>query len=219
MKRETASAVDSRLAKALAHPLRVQLLAALNEGVASPNELAKRLEEPLTNVSYHVRMLHDLGCIELVETEPRRGALEHYYRAIVRPFFGERDWKRLPKNARGSISDAVLQLVWDDAAEAIKSGLFDEREDRHLSRSVLAVDEQGWEELHDVLAETLDRAMQIQADSASRASKGDDGGTFSVNLVMVTHPTPSSAKETTAPASGTRKKRRSSGKKTAAAKA
>jgi DNA-binding transcriptional ArsR family regulator len=215
LKRQTASAVDSRLAKALAHPLRVQLLAALNEGVASPNELAKKLDEPLTNVSYHVRMLHDLGTIELVETEPRRGALEHYYRAVVRPFFGERDWKRLPKNARGSISDAVLQLVWDDTAEAIKSGLFDEREDRHLSRSVLALDDKGWEELHDVLAETLDRAMQIQADSASRASK-DNGDTFSVNLVMMTHPTPSSAKESTAPSSGTRRKRRNGGKRAAA---
>jgi DNA-binding transcriptional ArsR family regulator len=215
LKRQTASAVDSRLAKALAHPLRVQLLAALNEGVASPNELAKKLDEPLTNVSYHVRMLHDLGCIELVETEPRRGALEHYYRAIVRPFFGDRDWKRLPKNARGSISDAVLQLVWEDAAEAIKAGIFDERDDRHLSRSVLVVDDQGWEELNELLVETLDAAMQIQADSASRASK-DDGDTFSVNLVMMSHPTPSGAKETTAPTSGTRRKRRSAGKKTAA---
>ena len=215
MKRQTASAVDSRLAKALAHPLRVQLLAALNEGVASPNELAKRLDEPLTNVSYHVRMLHDLGTIELVETEPRRGALEHYYRAVVRPFFGDRDGKKLPKNARGSISDAVLQLVWDDAAEAIKAGLFDERDNRHLSRSVLAVDEQGWDELNDLISETLDRAMQIQADSASRASK-DDGDTFSVNLVMMTHPTPTSAKETTAPSSGTRKKRRTNSKRTAA---
>ena len=214
MKRQTASAVDSRLAKALAHPLRVQLLAALNEGVASPNELAKKLDEPLTNVSYHVRMLHDLGCIELVETEPRRGALEHYYRAVVRPFFGERDWKRLPKNARGSISDAVLQLVWEDASEAIKGGLFDEREDRHLSRSVLSIDDQGWDDLHDLLAQTLDSAMQIQAESASRATKdGDD--TFNVNLVMMTHPTPSSAKESTAPSSGGRRKRRSSAKKTA----
>jgi DNA-binding transcriptional ArsR family regulator len=219
LKRQTASAVDSRLAKALAHPLRVQLLAALNEGVASPNELAKRLEEPLTNVSYHVRMLHDLGCIELVDTAPRRGALEHYYRAVVRPFFADREWKRLPKNARGSISDAVLQLVWDDTSEAIKGGLFDEREDRHLSRSVLAVDEQGWEQLNELLTDTLDRAMQIQADSASRASKTDDGDTFSVNLVMMSHPTPTSARETTAPASGARKKRRGSGKKTAAARA
>jgi hypothetical protein len=193
----------------------VQLLAALNEGVASPNELAKRLDEPLTNVSYHVRMLHDLGTIELVETEPRRGALEHYYRAVVRPFFGDRDWKRLPKNARGSISDAVLQLVWDDAAEAIKSGLFDERDTRHLSRSVLAVDDQGWEELNDLLTEALDRAMQIQADSASRASKGG-GDTFSVNLVMMSHPTPKSAKETTAPSSGTRKKRRTNSKRATA---
>jgi DNA-binding transcriptional ArsR family regulator len=214
LKRQTASAVDSRLAKALAHPLRVQLLAALNEGVASPNELAKKLDEPLTNVSYHVRMLHDLGCIELVDTEPRRGALEHYYRAVVRPFFGDRDWKRLPKNARGSISDAVLELVWEDAAEAIKGGLFDEREDRHLSRSVLSIDEKGWNDLHDLLAQTLDRAMQIQADSASRASKnGDDA--FNVNLVMMTHPTPSTAKETTAPSSGTRKRRRSGAKKAA----
>jgi DNA-binding transcriptional ArsR family regulator len=202
------------MAKALAHPLRVQLLSALNEGVASPNELAKRLNEPLTNVSYHVRMLHDLGCIELVDTEPRRGALEHYYRAIMRPFFGDRDWKRLPKNARGSISDAVLQLVWEDAAEAIKGGLFDEREDRHLSRSVLSIDEKGWNDLHDLLAQTLDRAMQIQADSASRASKNGDEA-FNVNLVMMTHPTPSTAKETTAPSSGTRKRRRSGAKKTA----
>ena len=212
MKRETASAVDSRLAKALAHPLRVQLLAQLNQGVASPNELAKKLGEPLTNVSYHVRMLHDLGCIELVETEPRRGALEHYYRAIMRPFFGDRDWKRLPKNARNSISDAVLQLVWDDAAAAIKDGSFDERDDRHLSRTVLALDAQGWDELQDLLAETLERAMEIQAESASRASK-DDGETFCANMVMFTHPTPSTAKDTTAPSSGTRKRR---GKKTTA---
>lgn len=211
MKRETASAVDSRLAKALAHPLRVQLLAGLNQGVASPNELAKKLGEPLTNVSYHVRMLHDLGCIELVDTEPRRGALEHYYRAVVRPFFGEREWKKLPQNARNSISDAVLQLIWDDAATAIKDGSFDERDNRHLSRTVLAVDEQGWDDLQELMVETLDRAMQIQADSASRASKSD-GETFCANMIMFTHPTPSSAKDTTAPASGTRRKRRSSKK-------
>ena len=211
MKRETASAVDSRLAKALAHPLRVQLLAQLNQGVASPNELAKKLGEPLTNVSYHVRMLHDLGCIELVETEPRRGALEHYYRAVVRPFFSDRDWKRLPQNARNSISDAVFQLIWDDAAAAIKDGSMEERDDHHLSRTVLAVDEQGWQDLHDLLAQTLEQAMDIQAQSASRASK-TDGETFCANVVMFTHPTPSTAKETTAPSSGTRKKRRSSRK-------
>jgi DNA-binding transcriptional ArsR family regulator len=205
------------MAKALAHPLRVQLLTVLNEGVASPNELAKKLDEPLTNVSYHVRMLHDLGCIELVDTEPRRGALEHYYRAIVRPFFDDREWKRLPKNARGSISDTVLQLVWDDAAEAIKTGLMDERDDRHLSRTVVCIDEQGWKDLNQLLVDTLDQAMQIHADSASRAAKADPDERFGVNLVMMSHPAPKSAKQTTPPAAGTKSKRRST--KKAAAKA
>jgi DNA-binding transcriptional ArsR family regulator len=204
------------MAKALAHPLRVQLLTVLNEGVASPNELAKKLNEPLTNVSYHVRMLHDLGCIELVDTEPRRGALEHYYRAIVRPFFADREWKRLPKNARGSISDTVLQLVWDDAADAIKSGLFDEREDRHLSRTVLCVDQQGWEELNALLVETLDQAMQIHADSVSRAAKDDTTERFGVNLVMMSHPAPKSAKQTTPPSAGAKRSKRRSTKKATA---
>jgi DNA-binding transcriptional ArsR family regulator len=205
------------MAKALAHPLRVQLLTVLNEGVASPNELAKKLDEPLTNVSYHVRMLHDLGCIELVDTEPRRGALEHYYRAIVRPFFDDREWKRLPKNARGSISDTVLQLVWDDATEAIKTGLMDERDDRHLSRTVVCIDEQGWKDLNQLLVDTLDQAMQIHADSASRAAKADPDERFGVNLVMMSHPAPSSAKQTTPPAAGTKGKRRSSKKSAARA--
>ena len=79
---------------------------------------------------------------------------------------------------------------------------------------MLSLDEQGWNDLHDLLAQTLDKAMQIQADSASRASKNGDEA-FNVNLVMMTHPTPSTAKETTAPSSGTRKRRRSGAKKTA----
>jgi hypothetical protein len=183
--------------------------------VASPNELAKKLGEPLTNVSYHVRMLHDLGCIELVQTEPRRGALEHYYRAVMRPFFSDRDWKRLPKNARNSVSDAILQLVWDDAAASIKDGSFEERGDHHLSRTVLPVDEQGWQDLHELLDQTLERALDIQAESASRAAK-NGGETECANLVMFTHPTPSSAKESTAPGSDARKRRRTA-KRTARA--
>ena len=162
------------MAKALAHPLRVQLLSALNEGVASPNELAKQPDEPLTNVSYHVRMLHDLGCIELVDTEPRRGALEHYYRAIMRPFFGDRDWKRLPKNARARSPTPCSSSSGTTPPRRSRRGQFDDRENRHLSRSVLCIDQQGWDELNELLVETLDRAMGIQADSASRAAKQED---------------------------------------------
>lgn len=76
-------AADPRVHKALAHPLRARLFAAFRRGEASPSELAGDFGEPLGNVAYHVRMLETLGCIELVRTTPRRGALEHYYRAIA----------------------------------------------------------------------------------------------------------------------------------------
>jgi DNA-binding transcriptional ArsR family regulator len=179
-----AGLIDARIAKALAHPLRVRLLAALNtEGVASPNQLAEQVEEPLQNVSYHVRVLLSLGCIELVRTAQRRGAIEHFYRPLMRPFFSDADWEQLPRSARQSVSDVVLQLVWDDAARALGAGTFDERDDRHLSRTPLALDDRGWEDLNEVLAEALERALEIQAESAERLSKAG-GDSFCTRLVL-----------------------------------
>jgi len=152
----------------------VRLLAVLNERVASPVEVSKLLDEPLQNVAYHARALLELGRIELVATVPRRGALEHYYRAVMRPFFGERDWARLPKSARQAVSDVVLQMVWDDTATALENGAFDNRVDRHLSRTVLAVDDEGWEKLTALLAETLAAAIDIQEESAARLAAGGE---------------------------------------------
>jgi DNA-binding transcriptional ArsR family regulator len=77
-------ATEAQWAKALSHPLRARILQVLGERVASPNDLAVELKAPLGVVSYHVRMLRDYGMIELARTEPKRGALQHYYRAKPR---------------------------------------------------------------------------------------------------------------------------------------
>jgi DNA-binding MarR family transcriptional regulator len=73
-----------RLARAETHALRIRILNALSaDEASSPNELAKVLEEPLGNVSYHVKSLVKTGFLELEKTEPRRGAVEHFYRVAV----------------------------------------------------------------------------------------------------------------------------------------
>ena len=115
--------------------MRARILAILNERIASPNEIAEMIDERLPNVSYHVRALLDLGCIELVDTAQRRGAIEHYYRALVRPFFSDRDWKRLPKSGRQSISDVALQIIWEDVSDAIKAGTFEGAQPTGTSRT------------------------------------------------------------------------------------
>ena len=70
---------DPRYVKALSHPLRVRILALLQERTASPRELAEWLDATLGTVSYHVRTLHESGVLELESTRPRRGAVEHFY--------------------------------------------------------------------------------------------------------------------------------------------
>jgi DNA-binding transcriptional ArsR family regulator len=72
------------IARALTHPLRARVLAILAERPASPKELASELGASLTLTSYHVRTLAELGVIRLERTTPRRGAVEHHYRATVR---------------------------------------------------------------------------------------------------------------------------------------
>lgn len=83
MQRRAAS-IDQRLAKALSHSTRARVLALLAEGKASPKQVSERLGEDLRSIAYHVRVLHRLGCLELVETQQRRGAVEHFYTVTER---------------------------------------------------------------------------------------------------------------------------------------
>jgi DNA-binding transcriptional ArsR family regulator len=191
MARQTLDLVDPRLAKALSHPMRARILTILNERVASPNEISELIHERLPNVSYHVRALQELGCIELVSTAQRRGAIEHYYRAIVRPFFTDRDWKKLPQSGRQAVTDVALQMVWEDVSDAIKAGTFEAHADRHLSRSALELDETGWKEMTDMLNRALDEAEKIEARSAERI-KSSDGTAMPTRLVMMHFASPTS---------------------------
>src|SRR4051794_37245275 len=106
--------VEARIAKALAHPLRARILHRLGERVASPGELPAELGASLGVVSYHVRMLRDYGCVELVRTEPRRGALMHFYRATAPPDQEAQRWRTPPAGLRrGRGGDTIHKLVTD----------------------------------------------------------------------------------------------------------
>jgi DNA-binding transcriptional ArsR family regulator len=164
--------LDPRIVRALSHPIRHKVLVALNERVASPKELAAELGEPLGNVSYHTRVLAQLGCIELVSTTQRRGALEHHYRAVMRPYFDDAAWAQIPVSTRRSLFDADLDGLWTEAVEAAKAGGFDHAR-AHASWTAVDVDEQGFNELADLLGSVAERALEIQAQAVERLEKSD----------------------------------------------
>jgi DNA-binding transcriptional ArsR family regulator len=75
---------DNNLLVALRHPLRRQILREMADGkVISPLELSNTLRQPLSNVSYHVRVLAQCAAVTLVDTKPTRGSVQHFYRSAV----------------------------------------------------------------------------------------------------------------------------------------
>ncbi len=166
---------DPRLIKALAHPLRVRILSILEtRDMASPNEMADELGVSLGVMSYHVRRLHALGFLELVKRTPRRGAIEHHYRAKARPHVTDEGWAETPSIVKRAMVGASLQQITGFINTAAVQGGFD-RGDAHLSRTVVALDEQGWRQLAGEMARLMERVDALQEESLERVkATGDD---------------------------------------------
>jgi DNA-binding transcriptional ArsR family regulator len=164
---QDAGELDEALLRAISHPLRHRLLGMLDGRIASPNMLARELDLPLGRVSYHIRLLNDLGAIELVRTEPRRGALEHFYRAVTTVWFSEGDWTKLPRSARRGILGQNLQQIFGNVTAAADEGGFDHTGSLVL-RAPLELDDQGMAELSAMLREAVDRAREISARAVER---------------------------------------------------
>jgi DNA-binding transcriptional ArsR family regulator len=182
--------IDETLISAVAHPLRVRALSFLTERSASPKEIAAELGTEVGNISYHVRELERAGLIELVDEKKRRGAIEHFYRAIRQPMLDDADWEKLGLDERLGISAWIIQVTLADAAEAIRAGSFDARGDRHLSRVPLLLDEEGWGELVEIQSEALRATLEVRAASAARLAEADDEEGFPATAVLACFETP-----------------------------
>ena len=176
---------DPRVVKALNHPLRVEILRAIEEDRASPVELSRRLKAPLGVVSYHVRVLADLGLIKLVKRTPRRGAVEHHYEAKAPVLLDDNVWKALPKAARRARNAPLLEQAGNAVDQAVRSGAFD-ADSAHLTLSTLALDERGQSELATELGKVSERVQKIAEASAKRlATAGGDGAKPETTLVLM----------------------------------
>jgi hypothetical protein len=178
-------AVEDRLVRAVGHPLRARALAIFNERTCSPKEIANELDVAVNKLSYHVNVLKRCECIELVSTAQRRGATEHYYRGTTRSFFNEGIWDQLSPAAKEGMSIAGLKMVVDAAQAAVTTGSFDARAGRHLSCTPVVVDDKGWLDLAELLGATLERVIDIQAESVERlADREDEDGIATTVAVL-----------------------------------
>ena len=161
---------DPRFVKAMSHPLRVRILAMLDERKASPNQLAGWLGASLGTVAYHVRTLEQLGLIELVDETRVRGAVEHHYRARARPNVTAEGWAQAPPIAKQAAVGSSLDVIAESARQSAASGGFD-REDAQLRRALVKLDAKGFTALSKAVDKLLEQAEKIEAAAADRIAK------------------------------------------------
>ncbi len=163
-----------QLVKGLSHPVRAKCLDVLAQRVASPREISEVLDEDLSNVSYHVRVLGELGLIELVSEEPVRGAVAHFYKAVERPLFSASEAEQLPLEVQKAFSAYSWDLLIEDASEAIEKGTFNSRPDWHLTRTPILVDSKGFARLSKAMDELLEMVFEEQTASAVRLNESSE---------------------------------------------
>ena len=144
----------------MSHPLRVRILAMLDERTASPVELAGWLGASLGTVAYHVRTLERIGLVELVSETRVRGAVEHHYRSCGRPQVSDEAWAAAPAIAKQAAVSASLQTIDAYARASSAAGGFDHG-NSHLTRTQLTLDARGWSDLSRACFRLLDQVARI----------------------------------------------------------
>lgn len=113
--------------------------------------MSKFFDQDLSSISYHVKVLYEeCGLLELADEIPKRGAVEHFYRAKPAAFIGQA--------AR--------------AATAFDSQQVDECD--VVSWLPVSVDEKGRTEVGAILSEALQAMGRIEQDSRARLSESGE---------------------------------------------
>jgi DNA-binding transcriptional ArsR family regulator len=175
---------DPRIVKGLAHPLRISILEVLMDREASPSQLAEELSAPLGNVSYHVRILDNLGLIKLTRKKPRRGAIEHYYKARGRARVTDSAWGEVPGIVKEAFVNSTLRSVGNVITQAATIGGFD-RADAHLTRQPLTLDEEGFRELAAAFHKLHDEVHAIHERAGDRLRKADHADEIHAGAVLM----------------------------------
>jgi DNA-binding transcriptional ArsR family regulator len=168
-------AAENRI-KAMSHPVRAAALRILTERTASPAEMARELDEELSNVSYHTKQLVEFECAELVSTRPVRGALEHFYRATERHLIDTDDWEELDPVVAEDLVCEFMQRILDDFVASARAKLIGADKDFHLTRTLMQLDAEGLQEALEAHERARLEVVEIAARSAERMVESGEQG-------------------------------------------
>lgn len=159
--------------RAVAHPVRLQILSLLTGAALSAAEIARELGISQANASYHLRVLADVGEVVPAGEEKIRGGVAKRYR---------HPWKRYLEPGRGSGPTPAADdadVVRAHTQELIRRHAFRDRtQPQSMTDAELWVSPAVWDEVFALVRE----ASELIHD---RAQPPRSPGTVHVNLTAV----------------------------------
>lgn len=175
-KGQRGKSIEEVVSYALGHRIRIEVLALLNEGVYTPDEISSILDEPIGKITHHISELAEGGAIELARTEPVRNATRHFYRAVQQPYVSAAEAAAMTPQQRQVIAGLILQSIMAESMSAFWAGkMIDDPDHTLLSWRWFNVDQEGRGEIIAELAASWERVREIEARSAvRRMESGED---------------------------------------------
>lgn len=164
-------------ASALTDPVRYRLVGALADGPRTLESLASELDASSAEILTHATLLERLDVLRATE----HGDGTRTYELQREPIIWDTAWGRLPVPTRRSIAAAGTTHMTRMATAAADRGGFD-REDVHITRTTVRVDEARWRELSTLLGGMLHTLGDLEE---APAPDGATGPTFQATAVML----------------------------------
>jgi DNA-binding transcriptional ArsR family regulator len=163
--------VEDSVSYSLGHRIRIEILAALHEGMATASRLAEIVHQPLSTVEHHIKEMLKDGSIEIARTEKVGNLDQNHYCMVELPFFSDEDVVAMTEEERQALAGLIVQAVSAEALASLWAGKMVRDPRVMLAWNRANLDRQGRDEMADEDAESWERKEEIEARSTNRRAK------------------------------------------------
>jgi hypothetical protein len=179
---DLAESVDSptpftvRISKVFGDPVCLKIVTELNLRDMSPTQFFHEFGgASISGCRRRFRLLNELGWLRKTGAKTggkrRRGATENFYRATGPAIFDNDSWSQIPASIKSTYSWRILEQLSEQVKDAIEAGTLDARPDRHLSWSLLLLDQLGWEHVISAIDAVFDLIRDKQEHAKARIAE------------------------------------------------
>lgn len=175
--RECGMPFFERLARVFADELALTILTELNMRAMSVKSFHDEFGGAERTIRRLFKRLEEACWIERVDEKTggkRRGAREHFYRATGLAIFDNETWQEVPSEAKHTHSWTIAKQLQEHVKEAVDAGTLDSRDDRHLTWSLLRLDQEGWDKVAAACDELFAFALKERDSAADRLAESGD---------------------------------------------